>query len=118
MQLITRTSLIAATDGYGAKSARAAERRYLAALDMKCAAMQLAAAAREFSRRVAAALRIQAAARGWSGRRRARALRDEASRRAAERAAVEAAARAALAPWAATFRDRTRFLRLRSATPP
>ncbi len=100
-----------ASVGYDAK------RRYLAALDMKCAAMQLAAAAREFSRRVAAALRIQAAARGWSGRRRAQALRDEVARRAAKRAAVEAAARAVLAPWAATFRARTRFLRLRFATP-
>ncbi len=87
--------------------------RYLAALDMKCAAMQLAAAAQEYSRRVAAALRLQAATRGWLGRRQARVLREEAARRVADRAATEAAARAIIRPWATTFRDRAHFLRLR-----
>ena len=80
---------------------------------MKRALIQFSKAAQHYSRCVTAALKVQAATRGWLARREAAALRAELARQAAARAAEEAAARAIIAPWHATFRDRSHFLALR-----
>lgn len=82
---------------------------------MERALAELAKAAQQYAERVAAALKLQAAARCWLARRRVAALHAELARQAAARAAREAAARAVIAPWAATFRDRSHFLASRFA---
>lgn len=62
-------------------------------------------------------MKVQAATRGWLARRKVAELRAELARLAAARAAEKAAARAVIAPWAATFRDRCHFLALRCKPP-
>lgn len=80
---------------------------------MQRALTDFAAAARRFALQTAAALRIQAAVRGWLARQQASALRAAAAACRAEEEGRRQAARAVIGRWVPVFRERTRLLRLR-----
>ncbi|RMZ52227.1 hypothetical protein APUTEX25_001617, partial [Auxenochlorella protothecoides] len=82
---------------------------------MKAQMEALARAMQDYSRRAAAARRLQAGWRGCLERRHLAAVAAQEAAERARRAAREAAARATIAPWASVFLARIRFLKLRRA---
>ncbi|KAL6784457.1 hypothetical protein ACKKBF_B01865 [Auxenochlorella protothecoides x Auxenochlorella symbiontica] len=82
---------------------------------MKAQMEALARAMQDYSRRAAAARRLQAGWRECLERRHLAAVAAQEAAERARRAAREAAARATIAPWASVFLARTRFLKLRRA---
>lgn len=80
---------------------------------MKAQMEALARAMQDYSRRAAAARRLQAGWRGCLERRHLAAVAAQEAAERARRAAREAAARATIAPWASVFLARIRFLKLR-----
>lgn len=89
--------------------------RYAAALMVQRAVREFSRAARRYARQTAAALRLQAAARGWLARQAAARLRVQAAAETTMEEHMRQAAMAVIAPWAAAFRDRAHFLALRRA---
>jgi IQ calmodulin-binding motif len=87
--------------------------RYKSVLELRAAMKEFSRAAREYSRRVAAAVKLQALVRGWLARR--RSAPELAARLALREQLAEDRRRAAaaIAPYARMFLDRSRFLQLR-----
>lgn len=87
--------------------------RFRSALEMRAAMRDFARAARDYSRRYSAAIKMQSLARGFLARRAFAHLVAAHQRRLRLEQADRAAALAVIAPWAATFAARSHFLRLR-----
>lgn len=89
--------------------------RFRSVLEMRAAMRDFARAARDYSRRYSAAIKMQSLARGFIARRRfGRALAAQQHQLALEQAR-RAAALAVIAPWAQAFAARSHFLCLRCA---
>lgn len=80
---------------------------------MRAAMRDFARAARDYSRRYSAAIKMQSLARGFLARRAFAHLVAAHQRRQRLEQADRAAALAVIAPWAGTFAARSHFLRLR-----
>ncbi len=83
-------------------------------LEMRAAMREFARAARDYSRRYSAAIKMQSLARGFLARRAFAQLVAAHHHQLRLEQAKAAAALAVIAPWAATFVARCHFLRLRS----
>ena len=87
--------------------------RFRSVLEMRAAMRDFARAARDYSRRYSAAIKMQSLARGFLARRAFAHLVAAHQRRQRLEQADRAAALAVIAPWAGTFAARSHFLRLR-----
>ncbi|KAK9814207.1 hypothetical protein WJX72_002306 [[Myrmecia] bisecta] len=120
-----RTAAIAFQTAWRARQARILLRqtraavviqRYASMLEMRAAMQEFARAARQYSLRCAAVIKLQALARGFAARRQYRIILAAHQARLQAAAEVRAAALAFIAPWATMFRDRCHFRRIRRAT--
>ena len=84
-------------------------------LEMRAAMRDFARAARDFSRRFSAAIKMQSLARGFLARRAYARMLAAHQQQLRLLQARQAAALAVIAPWALTFAARSHYLRLRSA---
>ena len=91
--------------------------RFRSVLEMRAAMREFARAARDYSRRYSAAIKMQSLARGFLARRAFAHLVAAHHHQLRLEQAKAAAALAVIAPWAATFLARCHFLRLRSVCP-
>ncbi len=91
--------------------------RFRSVLEMRAAMREFARAARDYSRRYSAAIKMQSLARGFLARRAFAHLVAAHHHQLRLEQAKAAAALAVIAPWAATFVARCHFLRLRSVCP-
>lgn len=88
--------------------------RFRSVLEMRAAMREFARAARDYSRRYSAAIKMQSLARGFLARRAFAQVVAAHHHQLRLEQAKAAAALAVIAPWAATFVARCHFLRLRS----
>ncbi|KAA6419435.1 MAG: abnormal spindle-like microcephaly-associated protein [Trebouxia sp. A1-2] len=90
--------------------------KFRSVLEMRAAMREFARAARDYSRRYSAAIKMQSLARGFLARRAFAQVVAAHHHQLRLEQAKAAAALAVIAPWAATFVARCHFLRLRRAT--